>query len=197
LTKIQARAAAAISARLTALNRTIPEVTANTAISGSDKSTLLARLNADVSGLTALGHTIAADTTAAQAATDAATIFTTYRVYALALPQVRFAEVADDYTGAVLPRLSDAQAKLAALLAGADSAKNTAAVQAAMTDLSTKIGAASTAVTGLSATVLAYLPAQYNANHALLDGPRQQLVGARADVKAARADIATVMRALK
>jgi hypothetical protein len=45
--------------------------------------------------------------------------------------------------------------------------------------------------------VLGCTPAQYDANHNLLDGPRQQLVAAQADVKAARADVATVVAALK
>jgi hypothetical protein len=197
LSTIQAKAAAAIADRLTSLGTAIPSVTANQVITPADRSTLLATLNHDVAGLTALRATIAGDTTAKQAATDAATIYTTYRVYALALPQVRYAEAADDLTGGVLPKLVDAQTKLAALLAGADSAKNTPAVQATMTDLGTKITAATTLTAGLSGTVLAYTPAQYDANHALLSAPRQSLAMAGTDVKAAQVDVTTVLDALK
>jgi hypothetical protein len=197
LAAIQAKAATAISDRLTSLGSAIPSVTANQVITSADRATLLATLNHDVSGLTALRATIAADTTAKQAASDAATIYTSYRVYALALPQVRYAEAADDLTGGVLPKLTDAQAKLAALLAGADSAKNTPPVQAAMTDLASKITTANSLLAGTSSTVLAFTPAQYDANHALLSAPRQNLVTAGADVKAARADITTVLGALK
>jgi hypothetical protein len=158
---------------------------------------LLATLNADLSGLTALRATIAADTTAAQARTDYQKIFTDYRVYWLVLPQVHYAAAADDITTAVLPRLTDAQTKLAALLAGPDAAKNTPAVQAAMTDLVNQIAAATTVTTGLSATVLAYTPAQVNANHNLMRQARQTLQSARTDIKAARADVATIAGALK
>ncbi len=196
LAVIQAKAAADISARVTSLNQAIPAVTANAVITSGDKATLLATLNNDLAGLTALGHTIAADSTAKQAATDAATIFTTYRVYALGLPQVRYAEATDDITGGALPRLTDADTTLAALLVGSDSAKNTPALQAAMVDLAGKISATSTATTGMSAAVLAYTPAQYDANHDLLNGPRQNLTTAQADIKAARGDIATVLGAL-
>lgn len=197
LTAIQQLAAAAIARRLAALNVASNAVTNSTMITAADKTTLHATLGNDVSGLTALGTTIAADTTATKAKSDYQTIFTTYRVYALALPQVHFAQAGDDLTTAVLPKLSDAQARLAALLAGVDASKNTPAVQARMADLATQIAAIGTATNGLSATVLAYTPAQYNANHALLSPSRQSLAIARNDVKTARADIVAVVSALK
>ncbi|MDQ1464733.1 MAG: hypothetical protein QOC73_1674, partial [Actinomycetota bacterium] len=187
----------AIAQRLTSLSKVIATVNGSSVISAADKATLLGTLNGDVAGLTALGTKIAADTTAQQAATDYKTIFTGYRVYALALPQAHFAMAADALTGTVVPKLTDAQTKLAALLAGADAGKNTPAVQAAMADLATQLAAIGTATNGLSATVLAYTPAQYDANHALLSSARQSLVTARADAKAARADIVTVTKALK
>jgi hypothetical protein len=197
LATIQQKAADAISKRLTALPAAIATVNGSSVISAADKATLLATLNGDVSGLTALGATIAADTTAQQALTDYKTIFTEFRVYALALPQAHFAAAAGTLTGTVLPKLTAAQTKLAALLAGADASKNTPAVQAAMADLATQISAITTATNGLSATVLAYTPAQYNANHSLLSSARQSLATARTDVRAARADIVTVTKALK
>lgn len=197
LATIQALAKLAIANRLTALNATIPVVTANPVISAADRATLLTTLNGDVNGLTPLGAKIAADTTAAQAETDYETIFTGYRVYALALPQVRYAAAVDDLTAGVVPKLTSAQSTLAGLLAGVDAGKNTPAVQAAMTDLSKQIASITSTTTGLSATVLAYTPAQYNANHAILSQPRASLTQARADARAAAADIATVVTAIQ
>jgi len=197
LAAIKAKAAAAITRRLSAISVAINDINNSSVISAGDKTTLLATLNGDVSGLTALGTTIAADATAKQAATDYGTIFTGYRVFALALPQVHFAAAADSITGVVLPKLTDAQTKLAALLAGVDSGKNTPEVQAAMADLATQITAIGAATSGLSATVLAFTPAQYDANHALLSPARASLATSRNDVKTARADITTVTKALK
>jgi hypothetical protein len=196
LAAIQAKAAAAIAKRLASLNVALTSVGANAFITAADKATLQTTLTSDQTGLTALGVTIAADTTAKQAATDCATIFTGYRVYALALPQVRYAEATDDLTGTVLPKLQDAQSKLEALLA-ADPSKNTAAVQVSMADLATKISAIQAGTDGLSASVLAFTPAQYDANHALLAAPRATLADARIDVKAARADIVSVTKAVQ
>jgi hypothetical protein len=197
LASIQAAAAAAIARRLASLSVAINEVNNNAVITPADKATLLATLNGDVTGLTALGVTIAADTTVKQAASDYSKIFASYRVYALALPQVRFAAAADDMTGAVLPKLTDAQTKLAALLAGVDSGKNTPQVQAWMADLAKQITAIGTETNGLSATVLAYTPAQYDANHALLSPARAALAISRNDIKTARSDISNVVQALK
>ena len=197
LAAIQKKAAADIARRLASLSVAINDVTNSTAISSADKTTLLATLNGDVTGLTALGTTIAGDTTAQQALTDSKTIYTGFRVYALALPQVHFAAAADTITVTVLPKLTDAQSKLAALLAGVDSGKNTPAVQALMTDLGNQITAITSETSGLSATVLAYTPAQYDANHALLSPARASLAISRNDSKTARNDIATVVADLK
>jgi hypothetical protein len=197
LTTIQALAKVAIADRVTSLSNTIPSVTANKVITAADRATLLSTLNGDLSGLTALGQRIAADTTAQQAGSDYQMIFTTYRVYALALPQVRYAEAVDDIDGGVVPDLTNAQTTLAGLLAGVDTGKNTPAVQASMADLGKQISAITSTTSGLSSTVLAYTPAQYDANHALLSQPRATLVQARADVKTARADIASVLKALQ
>lgn len=197
LAAVQQKAADAIAKRLSSLSQALAAASSSSALSATDKAAVLATLNGDVSGLTALGTTIAADTTVAQAVTDYRTVFTSYRVYALALPQSHFAGAADTMTATVLPKLTDAQTRLAALLAGADVGKNTPAVQAAMADLATEIGAIGSATTGLSATVLGYVPAQYNANHALLSNARQSLATARADIRSARADISTVRKALK
>jgi hypothetical protein len=197
LAKIKARSSTDIAARLSSLNTAISAVNSNQVISSSDKSTLLNTLNGDLTGLTALGPKIQADTTVALAATDYKTIFSAYRVYALALPQVRYAGAVDDITTGVLPRLTDAHSKLSALLAGSASGKNTPAVQAAMTDLADQIQAITSTTNGLSSQALALTPAQYDANHAILSGPRQSLVTARGDIKTARQDVKTVVAAIK
>jgi hypothetical protein len=196
LTALKAKAAADITARVDALNLAIPQVNVNAVITAADKATLLGILNGDLTSLTALGQTIAADTTTAQASSDTKTIFTSYRVFALAIPQVAYAAGADDITVAELPALLDSQKALSEVLR-VEPSKNTAAVQSAMADLSHQIAAATSSTSGLSNQVLAYTPAQYNANHALLSGPRQTLVTAQADVVTAKNDITVITAALQ
>ncbi|MHB8438326.1 MAG: hypothetical protein ACYDD4_04090 [Acidimicrobiales bacterium] len=197
ISTLKAKAASAISKRLTDLGKAVSAVNANSVISATDKSTLLATLNGDTSGLTALGTKIQGDSTRSDVVADYKTIFTGYRVYLLALPQVRFAAACDDITDKIVPRLTDAQNKLQSLLSGADSGKNTPSVQAAMADLATQIGNITSSISGLSGTVLAITPAQYDANHGVLSAPKSSLLAARSDVKTARSDVETVVAALK
>jgi len=197
LAAIKAAAHAAIGARISSLHFAMGEIGANPELTPADRATLTTTLNGDVAGLTALDTKIQADTTVAQASADYQTIFTGFRVYALFLPQVLFASATDDLTASALPNLTDAQSKLEALLAGPDKSKDTPPVQAAMADLAARIGAATSATNGLSAQVLALTPADFDANHDILAGPRGTLKGAEADVHSARADVAFVLAAIE
>jgi hypothetical protein len=194
LAALKAKANVAIDARLASLHFAVSDVSTNPVISASDKQTLLADLNGDLSGLTALQAKIAADTTLPTAKADYADIFGQYRVYALMLPQVMFAAAADDITGGALPALLDAQTKLAYLLGGPDKNADTPTVQAAMKDLAAQIQGIGSATNGLSGTVLAFTPADWDANHSILSAPRSALSTAQVDLKTARADVAFVVK---
>lgn len=197
LAQIQVDGAAKTAQRITSLTTGISTITANTHLSSGDKTTILGTLNNDLSGMKSLQSKIAADTTKADAAADYTTIFTTYRVYAVALPQAHYAAAADNLDSAVLPRLTDVQSRLAALLAGKDASKSTPALQASLADMSTQITDASGSLSGLSAAALAVTPAQYNSNHDVLKDLRQKLTSARTAVKQARQDAKTVVAALR
>ena len=105
LAAIQTAGAKATSDRIAALNTAIPRTTANTALNAADKATILATLNADLSAMHSLATKIAADTTTEQASADYKSIFATYRVFAVALPQAAYAAAADDLTDTTLPKL--------------------------------------------------------------------------------------------
>ena len=83
LAKIKADANTAIQSRLTALNSVIGVLNG---LSNCAVAPLVTTAQTDITGLTALDTTIQADTTVPQARTDAQTIFTGYRVYALVIP---------------------------------------------------------------------------------------------------------------
>jgi hypothetical protein len=195
LAVIQADAAAKIAKRVASLTKSIGRVTANKYLTAIDKSTILARLNSDLSGLQALGAKIAADTDRAVAAADFATIFTSYRVYAVALPQSHYAAAADALTGTVIPKLNDAYQKLSDALAA--SSKSTPELQAKLADMRTQIDTATSTISGVAASALAVTPAQYNANHAILAPSRAAIVSAQAAARTARADAKTIVLALK
>jgi hypothetical protein len=192
---IQADAVVKIANRQAAITRAITRITANKFLTDSDRSAILATLNADASGLSTLGAKIAADTDRATAAADFTKIFTDYRVFAVALPQAHFAAAADALTGTVIPKLTDAYTKLTAALAA--SGKSTPELEATLADMKSHIDASSAAVTGVAAAALAVTPAQYNADHSVLASVHASLVTARSEARQARADAKIVVKALR
>jgi hypothetical protein len=197
LAAIQASAKTKTSARISSLNAAISKVTAAKDISSADRATILATLNSDVAGMNSVEAKIAADTSASTAAADYKTIFTSYRVYAVAIPQSRLAAAADRMTSTSIPRLTAAQTKLSAALAGKAASKSTPALQADLTDMSAQIAAATTALNGVAAHALAVTPADYNADSSVLSSTRSAVTGAIADLKKASADGKTVLAAIK
>jgi hypothetical protein len=197
LLQIQNSASIKTTERIGALNTAIAKINAAVDITPSDRATILATLNADVAGMNTVEAKIAGDTDIPTAAADYKTIFTTYRVYAVAIPQARFAAAADRMTGGALPKLQAAETKLAALLAGPDAGKSTPTIQAELTDMQNQINAATSGVNGVAAAALAVTPADYNANHDVLSPERSAVESAIGDVKQAAKDGHEIVTALK
>ncbi len=197
LATVQAKGKAATAARIASLNVAIPKVTANKYLSSSDRSTLLAFLNHDLTAMGTLQSKIAADTDVKTAAADVQSIFTGYRVYAVAIPQAHYAAAADGLTNSALPALQKAQAALQAALAGPDKSKDTAAIDAQIADLAKQISTVQSSSSGIAAKALSVTPAQFNADHSVLTATRTSVKAAVAAAKAARADVKAVRTALK
>jgi hypothetical protein len=158
LAEIQPAGATKPGARVTSLDTAISKITADTSRSNSDRSAILSTLQGNLTGTGTVAAAIAADTTLAQASTDCRSIFTTYRVYAVALPQA----AADRLDAAAVPRLTAAEQKLSAALACKDASKSTPALQGDLADMTQQ------SISGLAATALAVAPAAFNTNHAAL-----------------------------
>ena len=192
LSGIQTEAAAAVSLRTNDLNAAISKVKADSRL-GSDNAALVTHLQADIAPLQALGQTIAGDTTESTAAADYATIFTNYRVLALVLPASHIAGAADQIDVTTVPTLTALAAKAVSHVTSA----NQALLQPLINDLNAQIAAATQSTTGVSATVLAYAPSDWNANHDLLASGRNSVQSARNDIAKADADLKQVAAALK
>ncbi|HEX4057050.1 MAG TPA: hypothetical protein VHX87_01880 [Galbitalea sp.] len=197
LADIQKSASIKTTQRIGSLNTAIARVNAAKDITTADRATILATLNADVAGMNTVEAKIAADTDVATAAADYRTIFLTYRVYAVAIPQARFAAAADRMTGTAIPRLTDAQTRLAAALSGPDAGKSTPALQADLTDMQNQIAAATSGLNGVAAASLAVTPADFNANHSVLEPERTSVKSALADIRKAVSDGKTILAAIK
>lgn len=197
LASVQAAAQTATGKRETALSAAIAKLDAAKGISASDKATLVGRLNADLAGMKAVEATISADTTLATASADFKTIFTTYRVFGVAIPQARIVADIDRATSIEIPKLTASATKLAARLAGKDASKSTAALQSDLADMKKRIAAANTALSGASAKVLAITPSDFNSNRTVVTSARAAVKTAKTDLKQARADRKAIITALK
>jgi hypothetical protein len=184
LSGIQAKAAAAISLRVNDLNAAISKVSTDQHL-GSDSAALAAYLRGPIAPLQALGQRIAGDTVESTAETDYATIFTNFRVLALVLPAAHIAGAADQIDVTTVPKLT----ALATSAASRVTPSNHAVLQPLINDLNAQTTAASTTTAGVAATVLAYAPTEWNANHGLLASGRSSVQSAENDVTKARADL--------
>jgi hypothetical protein len=192
LSGIKASAHSAITKRINSLHAADTSATKAKTL-GSDQGTLVSHLGADVAPLQQLDQKIQGDTTQTQAANDSGTIYTGFRVYRLVLPASRIAAAADRDTATTIPTLS-ADVKKAQ---GYVNSGNTARLQPLIDDLNTQIAAATKATNGLAAAVLAYTPAQVNANPNLLKPATASDKTARNTLKKARSDVKQIRKLLK
>ena len=197
LSSVQALGAAATAARISALDTAIPKVTANVYLSAIDKDHVLGTLNGDRSAMVTLGSKIAADTDLAVATADFRSIFTGYRIFAVAIPQSFFAAAASSLEDSAIPALQAAQAKLAAAIDGPLASKDTPAIDAAMADLATQISTARKSISGVSALALSVTPGRFNTDHEILAPMRASVKTATAAAKKARVDVMSVRAALR
>ena len=191
LSTIQAAAAAAITLRVNDLTAAITKVNGAKDL-GSDSAALASYLQADIAPLQALGQKIASDTSETKAASDAASIYTNFRVLALVLPAARLAATADGIDVTALPHLT-------ALVAKAESRvnpSNQAVLQPLINDMNGQIAAATTGTSGVASTVLGYTPAQWNADHDLLAPAHGAVQAAVAGIAKARADAVQIRSVL-
>lgn len=192
LAGIKAKAATDITDRLNALNRAIAKVNAAKGL-GPSQATLVSYLGTDIAPLQQLNQTIQGDATVQQAGHDFGTIFSEYRVYALVLPVSRIAAGADRTTTTAVPNLTSAAAKAEARV----TPTNQATLQPLLNDLNSQIAAATNAATGLATTVLAFTPAQWNADNSLLAASASSSQAANSALEKGRADVTQIVQDLK
>jgi hypothetical protein len=162
LKAIQAKAARSISARTTSLNSAIALVQSKSYL-GPDQATLVSVMQADLSDLQSLGAKIASDTTVAQALADYDSIFTQLRVYYLVVPVVDGVIRVDYIDNVALPALNQ---EVSSLQSQANSS-NQAVLDPLISGMQGQGQVVTAATSGLSAQLLTFTPAEWNADHRL------------------------------
>jgi hypothetical protein len=191
LQRIITRGNSEITRRLTSLNTLTSKISSTTKLSADDQASLSAEVNTEISGLTTLKTQLDAETTVTAAATDAQSIITEYRVYALVLPKVNLIKTADSQQVAE-GQLATLATNLATRLAGTT---GDSALQAALSDMNTKVPAAQALSSGVETAVLGLEPSSYTAGE--LSNYRNQLKTAQTDNQDSANDAKTIIAGLK
>lgn len=182
-----------ISRRLSKLNGLTAKVNSAAKLTAGDKATLSQAVTDQINSLTGLKTKLDADTDVATARTDAQSIISDYRVYVLVVPKVYLVRTADDQQVAE-GKLSDLATKLQSRLA---SVKAASVLQAALSDMTSKVSTAQGISSSVESSVIGLQPSDYNSNHSTLSGYRDQLKTAQNDLQGAVSDAKTIITGLK
>lgn len=197
--KVQAaedRAAEAIAARQAQLTTLDGRLSASP---GCDTDGQIAGVvSTDRSGLAALGEKIAAESDPATLAVDIRSIFTDFRVYLVATPQANTAAACGHITSAAMTLSGDLDAANQLISVATSAGRDTAAAAAAAADMAVQLDAAAGPAREAAASVAALEPdhgdaSVASANAAAVDAARSQLTGAGTALRAATADLRTIV----
>jgi hypothetical protein len=196
LATLKAHCNAAIQRRLGTLAADDTFVKDSVALSGGDRATLEGQIGADQQGLIALDTTIQSDSTYKQTLADCQTIVTGYRVYVLEDPKIHEVIAADGVTK-VNQSFSTLIPELQSLINNSSvSAKVKAEAQTDLNDLTSKVAAAHTSISGVTSSVIDLTPAGWPRNQVVLKSAAENIKTARADLDGARADANHIIQLL-
>lgn len=186
-----------INRRLDTLNTLSGKINAATKISTSDKTYLVNEVTTEISGLTSLESQLNADTTLSAARTDAQSIYTEYRVYALVVPKVWLIKTSDDEQlteGKLATLATKLQVKITA---DQTAGKDVTTEQSQLNDLNTQVSNAQAISSSIESKVLTLQPSDYDSDHTILSGDAAQLKTAHTDEETAFSDAKSIVTGLK
>jgi hypothetical protein len=200
LTNIQTKGNEEIERRLASLNTILGKISQTTKLSSSDQMTLSNEVNTEINGLNSLKSQLDSATTVAAAGSDAQSIINEYRVYALVLPKVWLVSTADgqQVTGGKLTTLAGKlQTRISADQTAGKNASTIQTLQSELNDMTTQTNNAQAISSNMESTVITLQPTDYDSDHTILSGDRQQLQTAANDNKAAYTDAQNIINTLK
>lgn len=196
LATLKERCNVAVQRRLGTLAADATFVKQAAGLTSTDRTTLASQISADQQELSALDLTIQRDTSLQQAHADCQRIVTDYRVYVLEDPKIHETIAADGITK-VNSTLDMLIPELQTLIDNSSvSATIKAEAQADLNDLTGKVSASSTSISGVTSSVIYLSPAGWPGNQVVLKSAAQNIKTARADLAGARADVNRILQLL-
>lgn len=186
-----------ITRRLNTLNTLSGKITSSTKLSSSDQAYLQTEVNNEISGLTALKTHLDSDTTLSSAITDAQSIYTEYRVYALVVPKVALINTADNQQALEAKMTTFAQTLQTRINTAKSNGKDVTTLQNELNDMTTQTNNAQSISNSMESSVLTLQPSDYNTDHSILSGDLAKLQTAHSDMSAAYTDAKNIVSGLK
>ena len=202
LAKIISDGNTAITNRIADLNKLSAAVQAMQNVSPTEKAAIAAQVQTNISGLTTLKAKLDADTDVATARTDAASIFGSFRIYALIVPRGYLLASADRMTtiGQMMTTLGTSlQARIDAEKAAG---KDVTTLQAELNDMTAKVSDANSQSAAIQTGTENLVPDNGDktvaaSNKAALVAAQTNAKTGTSDLTAARADITKLLAALQ
>lgn len=194
------RADQEITRRITALNALSSRMNAMQKLTSDEKSSLSSEIQSQVSAMNSLQAKIASDANSSSSLkADVQSITSSYRIYALIIPQGAV-EAAADRVMTIAANMATIGTKLQARVSALGSSAD-ASVTSALADFNAKVLDANIQAQTAVGEVLRLMPDQGNqalmqSNAAALKGARSKLQAAQKDLVAARQDAETILKAL-
>ena len=202
LPTIIGRSDTAITTRIAALNKMSARIGEMKNVPASEISNIANEVQTETTNLTNLKTKIDADTNVAAARADEKTITGDYRIYALVIPQASIV-ASSDRVSTIAGMITALQTKIQARITADQTAgKDVTALATANADITAKVTDATSKASLAQSAVVSLAPDQGNAtvaasNKSALLGAHANMQVSATDLKAARADIKTILAGLK
>jgi hypothetical protein len=186
-----------IQRRLGNLQKLSSLISSSAELTSNDQTLLSTEVTNAQSGLESLQTQLDGETTVSAARTDAQSIVTEYRIYALVDPKVHLIKIADDQQ-VTETKLSALSEKLQTRLTTAStSGQSVTALQADLETLNSSVNSAQTVSSQVETAVLSLEPTDYNSDHTILTGYNTQLATAKNDIQAADTQAKAIVSGLE
>jgi hypothetical protein len=202
LVRVKERANNELDRRIAELNKVAARINSMKKLSATDKTTLTAQVQAQITLLNNLKIKINADTDIAVLKTDTQSITASYRIFALIVPKIHILAAADRANSIVDLLTTDAGKLQTRITELKTAGKNTATLEVSLADMNAKIADAKIQIKAAIDLVTPLTPdngdkAKAEANRAALKGARGKLQAAHQDFVTVKKDFEDIRKGLK
>jgi hypothetical protein len=193
---LQQRALSEIQKRITSLTELLTKINTLKHLTPTQKEKFTTSIQSEITSLNTLSSKIRSDTDTATLKTDVRSIVSSYRVYAVYIPQIRLLVGANSVLETTT-KLSSLSARLSERIDTAQTnGTDTASLKILLTDMNSKIADANSQATTIVTNITPLTPDDYPNNKIILQNAKTNLQTAIQDIKAALLDARQILQGL-